>query len=187
MAALLARNIPLIARHPDAGGFHGDLKRMIGRIENKINRPPPPRRFGPCPSQLDTDHDNECMQHHPHACATELIAPRHATEVWCPTCRRTHDPKYLTELLHHYLRYHPLSAVEILGSRTSDIPGALEHLEIAVPRSTFYYWTKKGFLKPRAYRDADNSVRDFRLSNDDLPLYWIGDVEKLLETHDKLA
>lgn len=171
MAALLARNVSTIARHPDAGRFLQDLKNIIDRIEHRINRPKPERFLGPCPTLIDRRQ----------ICATELRSTQEATQTTCPTCKQTHTIEHLEQELRKALREHPMSAVEILGSRTSDLPGALEELKLGtVRRTTFYKWCAKGKLQPRSYRTASGATMPYREDPDDKPLYWISDVEKLI-------
>jgi hypothetical protein len=170
MAWHLADNIPAIARHPDAGKLLHDVRYFIDRIENKINRPQPDLFLGPCPTLVGKRQE----------CATQLRADRKATEVVCPTCKQTHAVDHLKQLLRNALRYHPMSAVEILGSRTSELPGALDQLEMMVRRSTFYYWCKTGKLHPRAYRTKSGASMPYRETDGDQPLYWIADVERLM-------
>ncbi|GFG72709.1 hypothetical protein BMW24_003555 [Mycobacterium heckeshornense] len=171
MAMLLARNVEKIAGHEDAGQCYRDIKRLIDDIERRINRPKPPRFLGPCPHLVGRRK----------ACATQLVAPRDATEVRCPACKTLHSVDHLVELLRNHLLYEPLSAVQIIGSRVSELPGALEQLGEHLPRSTFYSWCKRGWLKPRSYQTRSGVRLPERQSDSDEPMYWLADVYTLIE------
>jgi hypothetical protein len=83
----------------------------------------------------------------------------------------------LVEILRNELLYWPLSSVEILGSRTSDLPGALDYWNVSVPRSTFHYWRKQSLLQVRGYRDrATLAIYPVRENDNDDPLFWLADV-----------
>jgi hypothetical protein len=173
MAWHLADNIPAIARHPDAGKLLHDVRYFVDRIENRINRPQPDLFLGPCPTLVGKRQE----------CATQLRADRKATEVVCPKCKHTHGVDHLKQLLHNALRYHPMSSVEILGNRASDLPGALEQLGDHLPRSNFYFWCKNGKLYPRAYRTKLGATMPYRETDSDTPLYWLADVWNLMGIH----
>jgi hypothetical protein len=165
-AVFLSMRVSLIACREDAGVCFVEVKRAVEEIERAINRPVPPRRLGPCPTLVG----------HHKACATHLTAPRKATEVTCPECKTTHQVEYLMELLRHELLYWPLSSVEILGSRTSELPGALDYWNVNLATSTFHHW-KKTNLTVRGYRNKTTLViMPVKENSSDEPLYWLADV-----------
>jgi hypothetical protein len=165
-ARLLSRRVPVIACREDAGQCFMEVKRAVEDIERAINRPIPPRRLGPCPT---------LVAHH-QACATQLTAPRKATEVVCPECKMGYTVEYLVGLLREELLYWPLSSVEILGSRTSELPGALDYWNVNLASSTFHHW-RKTTLTARSYRNrATLAIKPARENDNDEPLYWLADV-----------
>jgi hypothetical protein len=165
-AVFLSRRVSLIACREDAGVCFVDVKRAVEEIERAINRPRPPRDLGPCPTEVG----------HHKKCATRLSASRKATEVECPECNTTHTVEYLVDLLRNELLYWPLSSVEILGSRTSDLPGALDYWNVNLATSTFHYW-KKTSLTVRGYRNKDTlQIAPMRENQSDEALYWLADV-----------
>ncbi|BBZ09811.1 MULTISPECIES: hypothetical protein [Mycobacterium] len=171
MARTLADNVTAIAAHQDAGRCYREIQKLIDDIEYRINRPKPPRFLGPCPHLVTRRQ----------ACAMQLVAPRDATEVRCPTCGTLHQVDHLIELLRNHLLYEPLSAVQIVGSRVSDLPGALEQLGDKLSRSTFYSWCKRGWLKPRSYQTRAGVRLPQRQNDSDEPMYWLADVYALIE------
>lgn len=166
-ALYLSRRVPVIACREDAGECFAEVRKAIDDIERLVNRPVPPRRLGPCPT---------LVAHH-QACATQLTAPRKATEVTCPECKTTHRVEKLIELLRGELLYWPLSSVEILGSRSSELPGALEYWNVTLASSTFHYWRKTNVLTVRSYRNKQTlAIMPARENSNDEPLYWLADV-----------
>jgi hypothetical protein len=166
-AAWLATHIDAIAQDEAAGEIFRDVADAVIQIERCINRPLPPRFLGPCPVK---------------GCATRLTCERTATEVTCPECQATHSVEELVRLMEHYVRYEPYTTLELLGSRTSDMPGVLEQLNMHVARSTFYRWRKTGTLPTRGWRTRDGAAWSTRNSADDEPTFWVSDVQKLLST-----
>lgn len=167
LALRLAGNVHVIAACEAAGQCFNDVQAAVDSIERMINRPVPPRDLGPCPT---------LVAHH-KACATRLSAPRKHTEICCPACKTLHRVEDLVEILRNELLYWPLSSVEILGSRTSDLPGALDYWNVSVPRSTFHYWRKQSLLQVRGYRDrATLAIYPVRENDNDEPLFWLADV-----------
>lgn len=170
-ASWLARNVSAIAADESAGLCYSEIKRCIEEIERCINRPVPPRDLGPCPT---------IVAHH-QACAFRLSAPRKASEVHCPSCKTTHQVKHLIDRLCNELEYWPLSSVEILGSRTSDLPGALDYYGATLARSTFHYWRKNNMLQVRGYRNRVTlAVMPERENGTDDPVFYLADVLFLL-------
>lgn len=165
-ARFLSGRVSLIASREDAGACFMDVKRAVEEIERAINRPVPPRRLGPCPTRV---------AHH-QACATQLTAPRKAAEVTCPECKTLHQVEDLVDLLRNELLYWPLSSVEILGSRTSELPGALDYWNVNLASSTFHHW-KKTNLTVRGYRNRSTlAIMPSRETPTDEPLYWLADI-----------
>lgn len=163
----LSQHVPLIACREDAGDCFREVRNAVEDIEKCINRPVPPRRLGPCPT---------LVAHH-QACATMLTAPRKATEVICPECKMGYTVEHLVELLRNELLYWPLSSVEILGSRTSELPGALDYWNVNLATSTFHHWRKTNTLQVRSYRNRETlAIMPAKENNNDEPLYWLADV-----------
>lgn len=166
-AVWLAQHVDAIAQDEAAGEIFSDIAAAVIQIERVINRPQPPRFLGPCPTK---------------GCATRLTAERTATEVVCPECQVTHSVDELIRLMMHYVAFQPYTALELLGSRTSDMPGVLEQIEITVARSTFYRWRKIGALPIRGWRTREGAQWATRNSDDDEPTFWVSDVQKLAST-----
>lgn len=185
LALHLAANIHTLAKHEHAARAFHDVHHAVAAIERLINRPIPPRFLGPCPTMVNAGHDPDCTNHHPHACATRLTAHRKATTLTCPTCQTHHNVDELIRLSESCVAYEPYTSLELLGSRTSDLPGVLEQLNITVPRSTFHYWRKTGRLPVRGYRTTQGTNMSYRQTTTDEPTYWVADVRKLRDkTHD---
>ena len=91
LALTLANNVPTIARHQAAGQIYTDIRYTIDTIERTINRPPPPRLLGPCPTPVDHGHDKRCQETHPHPCGIALTAKLGDIETTCPACRTVHN------------------------------------------------------------------------------------------------
>lgn len=175
MPRWLCRHVPAIACGEDAGLCFTEIRRCVDEIERVINRPVKPRDLGPCPT---------LVAHH-QACAHRLSAPRKAIEVTCPKCKAVHQVKDLIELLCNELEYWPLSSVEILGSRTSELPGALDYYGATLARSTFHYWRKHGMLTVRGYRNRLTlAVMPERENSTDEPVFYLADVLGLMG-HDR--
>jgi hypothetical protein len=181
-AEWLATHVSAIACDEAAGELFNDVKSVVEAIERAVNRPVPPRDLGPCPTMVNADRcPVKEPHHHPHACAFRLSAPRKATEVHCPSCKTTHRVRDLIDLLCNELEYWPLSSVEILGSRTSDLPGALDYYGATLARSTFHYWRKHGMLTVRGYRNKLTlAVMPERENSNDEPVFYLADVLGLL-------
>lgn len=185
LAVHLANNIHILAKHEHAGQAFQEIHHAVDAIERLINRPIPPRFLGPCPTMVNAGHDNGCTNHHPHTCATRLTADRKATTLTCPTCQTHHNTDELIRLMENYVAYEPYTSLELLGSRTSDLPGVLEQLNITIPRSTFHHWRKHGRLPIRGYRTTHGTNTSYRQTTTDEPTYWVADVRKLRDkTHD---
>ncbi|HVT99949.1 MAG TPA: hypothetical protein VHE33_20785 [Acidobacteriaceae bacterium] len=150
MAAWLSRNIPAIACDEASGELFRDVQNAVEAIERMINRPIPDRVLGPCPT---------LVAHH-QECATQLTAPRHATEIVCPACDQTHSTEQLTERLFRQMEYRTFTIRELL-----DV--VLPRLEEWVPRSTLYFWVAKKKLTS----SSSNAEGE--------PLYLLSDVRKL--------
>lgn len=171
LARWLSANRHSIASVEWGGQFIMAVKHAVDSIERAINRPRKPRELGPCPT---------IVAHH-QKCATGLSAPRTATETTCPTCKTVHEVEYLVELLRHEIQYYPMSSVEILGSRTSDLPGALEYYNETLSRSTFHFWRKEKKLAVRGYRNKTTlAVMPERENDSDKPVFWLADVLDLM-------
>lgn len=167
LAKFLSEHTARIACLESAGECFRDISNAVASIEHAINRPVPPRRLGPCPT---------LVAHH-QACATQLTAPRKATEVVCPECKAAYSVEHLIELLRSELLYWPLSSVEILGSRTSELPGALDYWNVNLASSTFHHWRKTNTLTVRSYRNRQTlAIMPARENTNDEPLYWLADV-----------
>ena len=166
-AAWLAEHVDAIAQDEAAGEIFADVASAVIQIERVINRPLPPRFLGPCPTR---------------GCATRLTAERTATEVTCSECQAVHQVDELVRLMMHYIAFQPFTSLELLGSRTSDMPGVLEQLDITVARSTFHRWRKLGAIPVRGWRTRDGAAWSTRTSPDDEPTYWVSDIQKLAST-----
>ena len=184
LASWLLEHIDALALHPAVDEFADELKQRVGEIERMINRPELPRYLGPCPTLLDREQVKR-IKHRDidgkrQMCSTQLTADRKATKVTCPVCETTHDADELVRLMRNHLEYEPMTSVELLGSRTSDLPGVLEQLGEPVARSTFHYWRKERRLAPRCFRTRAGVIIPARQDKGDVELFWLADIHRLL-------
>lgn len=182
MATWLALHTHAIACSEDAGLCFGEVRRLIGRIETAINRPVPPQFCGPCPTDVDADHDRDCELNHPHACGARLMARRGAIEVECPECGSVHNVERLMNRLLSDVGHWRFSREELIGSRSGDWTGIMGLLDEPVSKSAWYRWCKEGELKPSGYRRPDGRIAPTRRGDDDEPLYRLS---RLRELRDK--
>jgi hypothetical protein len=157
-AVWLSKHIPAIACHEAAGLLFMDVKRAVDDIERMINRPPPERALGPCPTWVSRDHDKECQKTHPHQCTTALTAKMGVTEVICPHCHITHNVDRLLE--------QQLSDTDDKSFTISELwKLMLPLLRLYVPLRTLQEWVSRGKLMPTGY-DKDGKpkflLRDVR-------------------------
>jgi len=158
MALWLSRNASAIAADEGAAVCFKEVETATKDILRLIDRPEPRRFCGPCPTQLDQEHDAECRQQHPHACVTALMAKREAMEVTCPTCRTTHGIAELWAAL--------LAEVDEWVFTRGELLWVLSWLNERVAPRTLRDWLAKGRLLPT----------DYQLGK---PRYRLGDVRRL--------
>jgi hypothetical protein len=143
-ASFLARRVPLIACREDAGLCFMDVKRAVDDIERMINRPPPERALGPCPTWVTPAHDKDCQKTHPHQCTRALTAKMGVTEVICPHCHITHNVDRLLE--------QQLSDTDDKSFTMSELwKLMLPLLRLYVPLRTLQDWAARGRLMPTGY------------------------------------
>ncbi|TDH48871.1 hypothetical protein E2F47_22155 [Mycobacterium eburneum] len=135
LALWLAEHVDTIAADEHADVCYLEIEGIVHDIVRAINRPLPPRFCGPCPAQLDADHDRNCTQQHPHACATAITAPRDADNTSCPSCGAIHDPDELEREL--------LKVIESWWMTQNELLLAMESIRQPVPLRTFQEWRKK--------------------------------------------
>lgn len=168
-ALFLAGKIDLLANREDVGRFRSDVFRLIETIERMVNRPRPPRFLGPCPTEIG----------HHKKCATTLLADHKADEVTCHTCQVTYLADDLIAVMRNELAYHPFTATNLLGKRTSELPGVLDQLQIPVPRSTLYGWIKTGVLQSCGYLTTRGAFSHTQEHDTDERAYYLADVRRL--------
>lgn len=139
LAQWLANNTHLIAKDEDAADFYHTIQTQIRRIENTINRPPPPRILGPCPTPLETSHDKQCQQRHPHPCGIRLSAPQGAKDVTCTRCKTTHNIEQLAQQQKADLDERSFTIDELIDTV---FPQTAEH----IPYRTLQHWISTGRL-----------------------------------------
>lgn len=170
----LARNSHDLAKMPNAGHCFRDIAGHIKAIEHVINRPPPTRFCGPCPTMMRSI-DCCCSKSHPHPCNTELRAPTDYSTVQCPHCHTLHDVGELLDMLDARLAARLVTypqLVEICRRTAQPVP----------VRSTLYKWIIQRRLRVRGYLRADvrGRIAPTKRSDADQPVYRLGDVRKLM-------
>lgn len=168
LACWLAHHVSALAAHEAAAEHYDDIKRIISDIERRINRPVPPRFCGPCPTQVEYNHDTSCEHRHPHACGTALMAKREATEVTCPSCKSTHNVERLLQRLLADVDHWRFTAAEILM--------IMRALDEPLNERTFRRWRKDGKVPPRGFRRPNGAIGLTRRTEDDQPLYRLAEV-----------
>lgn len=89
-ALFLARNVHVLANREDAGKCLQDVRWMVERIEQIVNRPRPKRFCGRCPTPLDEEQKRKLgeVEKDRTTCATYLYADKpDDTTVQCGRCR----------------------------------------------------------------------------------------------------
>jgi hypothetical protein len=159
-ARYLSKHVPLIACREDAGMFFRDVQKAIMEIDKIINRPPPARALGPCPTWVGGTHDKDCQNSHPHQCTTALTAKMGVTSVICPHCQITYDVDELLEKQLHETdaKSFPLKELWKL---------ILPVMRMYVPLRTLQEWIARGKLVPTGY------------GTDGKPKYLLRDVREL--------
>lgn len=168
LACWLAHHVSALAAHEAAAEHYDDIKRIITDIERRINRPVPPRFCGPCPTQVEYNHDTSCEHRHPHACGTALMAKREAAEITCPSCKSTHNVERLLQRLLADVDHWRFTATEILM--------IMRALDEPLNERTFRRWRKDGKVPPRGFRRPDGGIGLTRRTEDDQPLYRLAEV-----------
>lgn len=166
----LRQQVNEIAARPDAGQCHKQIHRHIVAIEHIINRPPPTRFCGPCPT-MRADNEHQPLQ----PCRTELRAEHDAVTVICPTCHTGHEVEELQDQLWQRLENRLVTypeLVEICRRTAEPVP----------VRSTLYKWIDQGRLTVKGYQRPDGHKRIgvAKHSDIDRPVYRLGDVRRLM-------
>jgi hypothetical protein len=151
LARYLSEHTLRIASLESAGECFSDISDAIISIENAINRPVPPRFLGPCPTPVDSSHDKNCKNSHPHICNTELTAARADSHVQCPSCKTTHR---VGELHEQQMRNTDVMSFTLSQLYRMILPINREY----VPLRTLQHWVARGRLVPTGY-DADGEPR----------------------------
>ena len=174
-ARWLAANVARIAGSEAAGECLSEMRHLVGRIEQAINRPLPPRLFGPCPAIITDQGGRE------RRCAISLEAARDALRVTCPACGTEHDVRELNVLLLNEtaeMRFTLADAYRImLATRDSD--------DAELPKRARFYAIcakarREGLLKPRGWERANGRETVTWHGGDDVPLFRLEDVRKVL-------
>lgn len=174
LALWLAEHVTALAAHEAAGEHYHDVERIISDIERRINRPVPPRFCGPCPTQVEYNHNQSCERRHPHACGTALMARREAVEVRCPSCKATHTVERLLQRL--------LADVDHWRFTVAEILMIMRALDEPLNERTFRRWRRHGpkgeppKVRPRGFRRPDGAIGLTRRTEDDEPLYRLAEV-----------
>jgi hypothetical protein len=166
----LCQRVDDIAGRPDAGKCHRKITHHVAAIEHTINRPPPTRFCGPCPT-MTAPNEHEPLS----PCRTELRADHDAITVQCPTCATVHQiaelQSELWQRLENRLVTYP-ELVEICRRTAEPVP----------VRSTLYKWiaqkrlTVKGYQRP----DGHRRIAPTKHGETDQPVYRLGDVRRLM-------
>lgn len=164
MAAWLAQHANAIAADPSAGHVHNEIHTYVRRIHRCIDRPARRIWLGPCPTW---DEDTR------RACGTDLRAPEDAIEVYCRTCRTTHNTNRLKLLQQNDLDRELLTWDRVLNANR------YQPDDYRIPERTLRVWRKTGKLKPRGWLRPNGRHGGTQHGTDDQPLYRWSDIRRL--------
>lgn len=139
-AAWLRERVSALAAAECAGESFQDIHNASDRMERAVNRPPPPKTCGPCPTPGEHTAKGFVISDVRAKCGTRLEARANAVEVRCPVCKQTHNVEDLTTRLVNDMHYMSFTIRQLLDVV---LPRADEH----IPRRTLYDWIAKGKLK----------------------------------------
>lgn len=164
MATWLAIYIRPIASHQQAGHWHSTITGYTRRITHITDRPARRVWLGPCPTWDDTTR---------HACGADLYAPEDAIEVYCHTCRATHNCNRLKLLQQNDIERELLTWEKLLRANK------YQPDEYRISERTLQHWRKTGRLKPRGWLRPNGRHGGTQHSTADQPLYRWSDVRRL--------
>lgn len=191
-AVFLAAHVADLANDEYVGELCDVLRSVVnrsvgGREEGGLLQRRTPDQFcGPCPATIsdhrrcvDQDGVKVCCSG-PHTCATQLMSPRGAVEVTCPSCGAVHRVQKLVDhLLAHSDEHKFIIPVLYTMMRMLGTP---------VDMSTLYRWAEprnskrsgSGQLRPAGYLRPDGRrIGVSRHSDQDKPVYLVGDVRSV--------
>ncbi|WP_198938836.1 hypothetical protein, partial [Mycobacterium sp. NS-7484] len=163
-ARWLAANVGAIACDESAGHVHGEILAYVKRIERVIDRPAKRVWLGPCPTW-----DEQARK----ACGTDLYAIEDAVEVYCRTCRSTHNCNRLKLLQQNDIERKLLTWDDVLRANK------WQPDDCRVSERTLRSWRNTGRLKPRGWLRPNGRHGGTQHSTDDQPLYRWSDVRRL--------
>lgn len=172
MGAWLAARTNTIAAADGADEFLDELTERFRAVRRVVNRPTPLVPYGPCPAKSGDKR-----------CATPLLARVGASEVTCARCKTQHDTSDIIDQYlsgrddQHFTRKEILIVMSILGESIS----ARRFQRWCTPKKLPDGTTQPPQLRPRGYRRPDGRRGIARHSDEDEPVYMLGDVRKLME------
>ncbi|SRX93577.1 hypothetical protein MSP7336_01816 [Mycobacterium shimoidei] len=170
MAVWLAERINTVAGMEGADEFLQELSERFRAIRRIVNRPVPLVPYGPCPAKSGGKR-----------CAAPLRAVSGASTVVCERCKAEHDTADIVDRYlsgrddQHFTREEILIVMAMRGEPIS----ARTFRSWCTPRKLPDGTTQPPRLRPRGYRRPDGRRGIARHSDDDEPVYLLGDVRKL--------
>lgn len=144
MAMWLKQHVSSLASAECALETYTDVKHAHEQMVRAVNRPPPPKTCGPCPTPGEHTEKGFVMSDTRSKCGTRLEARENQSEVECPVCKQAHDVETLHSRLLNETRYMSFTAKELLDVM-------LPRAEVVVKRSTFFKWAKEGKIQPTSH------------------------------------
>lgn len=171
-AEWLSANVSALASDQGAGVAYREISELVQDIQRLVDRPRSYRFVGPCPAELDGDHDKNCTKVHPHPCGVAMMAKREASETCCPACKTPHViADVMAQLVDDLGEWH-FTQFELLHT-------VLPALAQPVAARTFRSWVHKRRLIPVGYRRSDGVFSLTWTSPEDKPAYRLADVRRL--------
>lgn len=164
MAIWLTHHVPAIAQHEQAGHWHNTITGYTRRITHITDRPARRVWLGPCPTWDDTTR---------HACGADLYAPEDAIEIYCRTCRATHNCNRLKLLQQNDIERKLLTWDQVLNANK------WQPDEYRVQERTLRHWRKTGKLTPKGWLRPNGRHGGTQHSTADQPLYRWSDIRRL--------
>lgn len=164
MATWLTHHTAAIAQHEQAGHWHATIAGLTKRITHITDRPARRIWLGPCPTWDDQTRK---------ACGADLYAHEDAIEVYCRTCRGTHNCNRLKLLQQNDIERKLLTWDQVLNANK------WQPDEYRVHERTLRHWRKTGKLTPKGWLRPNGRHGTTQHSTDDQPLYRWSDVRRL--------
>lgn len=164
MAMWLKQHVSSLASAECALETYTDVKHAHEQMVRAVNRPPPPKTCGPCPTPGEHTDKGFVMSDTRSKCGTRLEARENQSEVVCPVCKQAHDVEALTTRLTNDMHYMSFTIRQLLDVV---LPRGDEH----IPRRTLYDWVAKNKLEASGYEE------------DGTPKYLLADVRQLRTQH----